>query len=294
MDQAVRLIGGVAPSGRIHGDMAAAPATTGVVSGCAEPCCCPAAGAVIPGSSGADSCVGAAGVPPSMRPPTPCASRGPTARRRWLSGTAAVPAPGERSGVTLLPAPPRASGSPGATVVTPPSAIAARDTAPAATNANRRPREARFAVGPGDVVDAEAALRGDRQDGGVRAGRDVVELETLTAPSQPEDATGAGPPGEAADRSAPAERRVAAVRAASAGQPLEPGQEALGGWRRGRFGEHVLQPALRVDLRLALRAGRHVCQHALARVMTELSVDEGGEPVSQVLLCEVSLCRFRP
>ncbi|CAM5659039.1 hypothetical protein SGLAM104S_00643 [Streptomyces glaucescens] len=140
--------------------------------------------------------------------------------------------------------------------------------------------------------DAAADAAGVRAAGG--AGRDVVELETLTAPSQPEDATGAGPPGEAADRSAPAERRVAAVRAASAGQPLEPGQEALGGWRRGRFGEHVLQPALRVDLRLALRAGRHVCQHALARVMTELSVDEGGEPVSQVLLCEVSLCRFRP
>jgi len=37
-----------------------------------------------------------------------------------------------------------------------------------------------------------------------------------------------------------------------------------------------------------------MCQYALARVMTELSVDEGGEPVSQVLLCEVSLRRFRP
>jgi hypothetical protein len=35
-------------------------------------------------------------------------------------------------------------------------------------------------------------------------------------------------------------------------------------------------------------------QHALARVMTQLAVDQGGESVSQVLLCEVSLGRFRP
>ncbi|CAM5639237.1 putative protein OS=Streptomyces violarus OX=67380 GN=FHS41_002418 PE=4 SV=1 [Streptomyces violarus] len=35
-------------------------------------------------------------------------------------------------------------------------------------------------------------------------------------------------------------------------------------------------------------------QYALARVMTELSVDQGGESVSQMLLCEVSLGSFRP
>lgn len=35
-------------------------------------------------------------------------------------------------------------------------------------------------------------------------------------------------------------------------------------------------------------------QYALARVMTELSVDQGGESVSKVLLCEVTLGSFRP
>ncbi|AXE88441.1 hypothetical protein STAFG_1847 [Streptomyces afghaniensis 772] len=35
-------------------------------------------------------------------------------------------------------------------------------------------------------------------------------------------------------------------------------------------------------------------QYALTRVMTELSVHQGGESVSQVLLCEVSLGSFRP
>ncbi|MBB3075941.1 hypothetical protein FHS41_002418 [Streptomyces violarus] len=34
-------------------------------------------------------------------------------------------------------------------------------------------------------------------------------------------------------------------------------------------------------------------QYALTRVMTELSVHQGGESVSQVLLCEVSLGRLR-
>ncbi|CAM5744104.1 hypothetical protein SHIRM173S_02820 [Streptomyces hirsutus] len=34
-------------------------------------------------------------------------------------------------------------------------------------------------------------------------------------------------------------------------------------------------------------------QYALTRVMTQLSVHQGGKPVSQVLLCEVSLGRFR-
>jgi len=44
----------------------------------------------------------------------------------------------------LAPVPPRASAaaSVGVPVVTPPSAIAASDTAPAATKANRMPREA--------------------------------------------------------------------------------------------------------------------------------------------------------
>ncbi|SOR79283.1 hypothetical protein SCNRRL3882_2745 [Streptomyces chartreusis NRRL 3882] len=35
-------------------------------------------------------------------------------------------------------------------------------------------------------------------------------------------------------------------------------------------------------------------QYTLTRVMTELSVHQGGESVSQVLLCEVSLGSFRP
>jgi hypothetical protein len=34
-------------------------------------------------------------------------------------------------------------------------------------------------------------------------------------------------------------------------------------------------------------------QYALARVMTELSVHQGGKSVSQVLLCEVSLGGLR-
>lgn len=34
-------------------------------------------------------------------------------------------------------------------------------------------------------------------------------------------------------------------------------------------------------------------QYTLTRVMTELPVHQGGESVSQVLLCEVSLGSFR-
>ena len=67
-------------------------------------------------------------------------------------------------------------------------------------------------------------------------------------------------------------------------EPLQPGQEALGGRRRGRLGEDALQPALGVGLRLALGAGGQMRQDALTRVMTELSVHQGGESVSQMLL----------
>ncbi|CAM5551963.1 hypothetical protein STENM36S_03484 [Streptomyces tendae] len=86
--------------------------------------------------------MGATGVSPSAR--WPCPSSGPPVRRRWLSEPVAAAAPGVRSGVTLLPLPePRASVVvSGVPRVTPPSAIAASDTAPAATKANRRPREA--------------------------------------------------------------------------------------------------------------------------------------------------------
>ncbi len=35
-------------------------------------------------------------------------------------------------------------------------------------------------------------------------------------------------------------------------------------------------------------------EDALTRVMTELSVHQGGESVSEMLLCEVSLDRVRP
>src|SRR5690606_34840974 len=50
--------------------------------------------------------------------------------------------------------------------------------------------------------------------------------------------------------------------------------------------------ALGVHLRLALGAGGAVRQYALTRVMTELSVHQGGESVSQMLLCAVSLGRL--
>lgn len=86
-----------------------------------------------------------------------------------------------------------------------------------------------------------------------------------------------------------AAQRRAAVRVASPGEPLEAGQEAFGGGRRGDFREDVLQPTLCVDLRLAFRAGRQMRQHPLAGVVTEFAVHQGGEPVSEVLLGEEPL-----
>lgn len=138
----VSVSGWASVSGRMSGDVAAAPATTGVVSVCVTSWPRPA-GAGTPGSSGADTAVGATGPLPSAR--SPWASTGPTDRRRPDSGAVGLPVPWERDGVTLLPAPapPRASGvSPGIPVDTPPSATAASDTAPAAAKANRSPREA--------------------------------------------------------------------------------------------------------------------------------------------------------
>jgi hypothetical protein len=114
----------------------------------------------------------------------------------------------------------------------------------------------------------------------VRPRGDVAELELLAAL----DSEHSGPP---AGESSPERRRTVAVGVTSAGKPLEPGQEALGGRRRGRLREDVLQAALRVDLRPALRAGGQVRQDALTRVMTELSVHQGGESVSEMLFREL-------
>jgi hypothetical protein len=72
--------------------------------------------------------------------------------------------------------------------------------------------------------------------------------------------------------------------AVSSGQPLQAGEEALRGRRRGGLGENALQTALRIGFGLAFRAGRQVRENALARVMTELTVHQGGEPVAEVLL----------
>ncbi len=130
--------------------MTAAPAITGAVNVCitwSSPWT--VAGDGTPGSRGAETDVGAVAVSPSIdRWLVPCASSGPVPRRRPVSGVTA-PAPCVRAGVT--PAPPRASAavSPGVTVATPPSAIAASETAPAATNANRMPREAERSVSSG-------------------------------------------------------------------------------------------------------------------------------------------------
>src|SRR5690606_37910403 len=121
-------------SGRIRGETAAAPAIIGAVRVWSR-----VAGGGSPGSSGAEMPVGAAGGSTSR--PWPIIGAGP--RRRWDSGAVAAPVPWVRAGVTLLPLPePRTSASGTMLDVTPPRATAARDTAPAATNANRSPREA--------------------------------------------------------------------------------------------------------------------------------------------------------
>jgi hypothetical protein len=66
VDHVVRATGVVAFSGRISGDMAAAPAITGVVSVCMTSSPWTAAGDGTPGSSGAETEVGAIGVSPSI------------------------------------------------------------------------------------------------------------------------------------------------------------------------------------------------------------------------------------
>lgn len=140
-----------------------------------------------------------------------------------------------------------------------------------------------------DVMYTEAAAR-RRKHGVMRAGGDVAELEAL-APLHPEDMRRPLAVRRVRHRTRPAEshRRRHLPR-----QPLEAGQEALGRGRRGRFREDVLQTALRVGLCLALRAGGQMREHALARLMTELAVDQRGESVSQVLFCEVPLGGFGP
>lgn len=79
VDQEVRAIGWASVSGCMSGDIAAAPATTGVVSVCMTSSA-RVAGAGTPGSRGADTEVGTAGAAPSER--SPWASSGPSERRR--------------------------------------------------------------------------------------------------------------------------------------------------------------------------------------------------------------------
>ena len=140
-----------------------------------------------------------------------------------------------------------------------------------------------------DVMYTEATAR-RRKHGVMRAGGDIAELEAL-APLHPEHAGSRGPSGESVTK--PVQRR-ATVAVTSPRQPLEAGQEALGRGRRGRFREDVLQTALRVGLCLALRAGGQMREHTLARLMTELTVDQRGKSVSQMLFCEVPLGGFGP
>jgi hypothetical protein len=78
-------------------------------------------------------------------------------------------------------------------------------------------------------------------------------------------------------------RRWAVLTVASGGQALQTGQEALGRGRRGGLGEDALELPLGIGLGLALRAGGEVGQDALTRLVTEFSVHQGGEPVSQML-----------
>lgn len=110
-----------------------------------------------------------------------------------------------------------------------------------------------------------------------------------------EDAGAGGATGDSSAEGTPAQRRAhTRVGVASAGEPLEAGQEALGGRRRGHLREHVLQSALGGRLGLALRTGGEVGQDALARLMTELSVHQGGQSVSQMLIGNAPLGRVRP
>src|SRR5690606_10834342 len=93
--------------------------------------------------AGAGSAGGSGGGPRPRPPSSARAGAGAGPRRRWDSGAVAAPVPWVRAGVTLLPLPePRTSASGTMLDVTQPRATAARDTAPAATNANRSPREA--------------------------------------------------------------------------------------------------------------------------------------------------------
>ena len=113
----------------------------------------------------------------------------------------------------------------------------------------------------------------------MRARGDVAELERVER-TVSFDAEDTDPGGE----QSPAGRLLAVRVTAAPGKPLQSGQEALGGRRWGHFREHVLQSALRVGLGLALRTGGQVRQYALARLMTELPVHQGGKSVSQMLL----------
>jgi hypothetical protein len=124
----------------------------------------------------------------------------------------------------------------------------------------------------------------------VRAGGDVAELEAL-ATSHAEGSGGAGSSRQSSE-SSPAERRAVAVLRITSRQSLETGQEALRGRGRGGLREDVLQAALGVSLRLALRTGGEMRENTLPRGMTELAVHQSGESVSQMLFREAPLAGF--
>ncbi|GAA3133178.1 hypothetical protein GCM10017687_56520 [Streptomyces echinatus] len=184
-------------------------------------------------------------------------------------------------------------------MVTPPRATAASETAPAAANANLSPREAeRPSSGrptgwmrkpPPSGPAMPSAAVGRKPCAGAGTYPNGRRSPRLT-PKAPE-VSGTEPPPR---NPPPGRRRAAAVQVTSPGETLEAGQEARRGRGRGRLREHVLQRALGVRLRLAPGAGGQVRQDPLTRLVTELSVHQGGEPVSQVLLREVRLLhRFR-
>jgi hypothetical protein len=119
-------------------------------------------------------------------------------------------------------------------------------------------------------MDTEAPVLAGK-DGGMRPGRRVSEGIR---------AHGKDPASEAS----PTRRQTAVVGVTSRGQPLEPCEQALGGRRRGGFREDVLQAPLGVGLGLALGTRGEMGEHPLARVMPQLTVDQSGQPVSQMLL----------
>ncbi len=188
-----------------------------------------------------------------------------------LSGLTAGPSSGR--------APPSMPASIGSAL---PRAMAAREKAPAAANANRRPREAESWMRKPRARESSAA-DGTRSGAGPR--NENCSWRGDPEPSRPLPSglrrspitVSPDAPGGRGGPSMPSPPFVPGRPWSRASSPAEMAGSS-------EPGDHALEPPLLGRGGLALRTGRQMGEHPVAAVVGQLTVDERGEPVAEVLL----------